>query len=259
MWEKRWIELGWHYEWMEIVPSKVFWQFSDKLTKDFSEYVEKILDWVQLNDSKLTTHISEAKDNDLLITIYTKVNSIIPELLWLVKNQNSIKMNFDTIQKRYNLEKSDFVPVLKIIISDIISLWIWLQAKWIDEEFNSFLENIEKKWNWMYFWDLIDFITIIESAILESIKSHIEWQKYKEWNEEKLNKLLSIFTLERKRLIEQYLYKKDNVENFTKARIITALFSEESFDIEKNSIDNYIMYITRFRSRHLKSPYFDIK
>jgi hypothetical protein len=51
-------------------------------------------------------------------------------------------------------------------------------------------------------------------------------------------------TLERKRIIEHYLYKY-NINNSDKAKILRKLLNEENIDIENENInvDKYIKYI----------------
>ncbi len=225
-------------------------------TKNFADFVDNILVWKTNPNitSKLEEKISSEKNNDLLITIYNKLDSILIEILWLVPNWNNYNVIIKNIEKKYNLEKSHLIPIIKNIIQDIFKFSVWVKAEWLDEIFNNFLDEIAEKWTEMDFNDLIDFITIIETIILQSIKNHIEWRKWVDGNWEKIKELITILSLERKRLTEQYLFKY-NIDNSTKVKILSAILSEKNFNIDKDSIDEYIINIIWYRYIHVKLPY----
>lgn len=252
----KWIDLWWNHEWYELIASKNFKNLITSYSEDFSSYVDNILQW---NTKISNEKIANIKDNNLLATIYKKLYPLLPELLWLVKSQYNSTIVFKNIKNKYNIEQNVLLNIIKSIISDILHLSIWLKAEWIDENFEVFLCKIEESnWKKISFDDIIDFITAIDTTILQSIKSHIDDYKFRDWNNEKANELIDILSLERKRLIEHYLHKYD-IDNNIKIRIVKLLMNEDNLTIDENSkIDNYIMHIIWYRNMYIKNHFSNI-
>lgn len=261
--DNKWISLWENHEGYEIQASKNFGTLATIYAQNFAEYINKILESHSIEGKEmLTEKIIESKNNNLLVTLYTKLNPLIPELLWVVKNWSACNITLKNIKNKYKLEQNTLITILKSIVSDILHLSIWLKAEWIDENFDVFLDEIEENWKRLSFEDIIDFVTIIDIAILQAVKNHIDWRKFIDWNEEKAYELIDILSLERKRLIEHYLHKY-NITNNNKIKILKILLSEENidledFDSEKWTIDRYIKYIIWYRSMELKTPYSQI-
>lgn len=255
MWGKEWIKLWENHEWFEINVSKNFWNVSKFYAAQFSEYIDKILDWRNIED--LAINKLNLKENSLLVTLFNKINALLPELLWIVNQWQSCNSTLKAIREKYNIEKLDIFNNIKNILNDILILSIWLKPEWVDENFEELFNSIEQKSaNKMSFNDLIDFVTIIDTTILKAIANHIDWTKYIYWNREKAWDLIDIMTLERKRIIEHYLYKY-NINNSDKAKILRKLLNEENIDIENENInvDKYIKYIIWYRSVELKNMF----